>query len=68
MRRPAGQRVAVIGAGGIGFDIAEFLTSPPQEVAAEPAHFRAEWGVDADIAGRGGLGQGDRDEPGRGRS
>ena len=47
-RRTAGRRVAVLGAGGIGFDIAEFLTSPPQEVAAEPAHFQAEWGVDAE--------------------
>jgi 2,4-dienoyl-CoA reductase (NADPH2) len=54
-RREAGHRVAVIGAGGIGFDIAEFLTSPPQKVAATNAHFQAEWGVDATIAGRGGL-------------
>ena len=35
--RQAGRRVAVIGAGGIGFDVAEFLTSAPQEVAAAPA-------------------------------
>ena len=56
-RARPGARVAVIGAGGIGFDVAEFLTSPPQEVAAEPEHFRAEWGVDAAIAGRGGLAQ-----------
>jgi 2,4-dienoyl-CoA reductase (NADPH2) len=60
----AGQRVAVIGAGGIGFDVAEFLTSPPAEVAADPVHFRAEWGVDAGIAGRGGLGKA-VDEPGK---
>ncbi len=51
----AGQRVAIIGAGGIGYDIAEYLTSPPAEIAADPAHFRAEWGVDAAIAGPGGL-------------
>ncbi len=55
--KTAGARVAVLGAGGIGFDIAEFLTSPPQAVAAEPAHFEAEWGVDASIAARGGLAQ-----------
>jgi 2,4-dienoyl-CoA reductase (NADPH2) len=54
--RTAGPRVAIIGAGGIGFDVAEFLTSAPQELAASPAYFRAEWGVDADIASRGGLG------------
>ena len=50
-RRRPGTRVAIIGAGGIGFDVAEYLTSPPAEVAADPAHFRAEWGVDAAIAG-----------------
>jgi 2,4-dienoyl-CoA reductase (NADPH2) len=53
----AGPVVAVIGAGGIGFDVAEFLTSAPQEVAAGPEHFRAEWGIDTGIAGRGGLGR-----------
>jgi len=50
-----GRRVAVLGAGGIGFDVAEFLTSPPQQVASELKHFRAEWGIDARIAGHGGL-------------
>jgi 2,4-dienoyl-CoA reductase (NADPH2) len=60
----AGQRVAVIGAGGIGFDIAEFLTSPPAEIAADLEHFRAEWGVDSNIAGRGGLAKA-ADEPGK---
>jgi 2,4-dienoyl-CoA reductase (NADPH2) len=53
--KTAGRRAAVIGAGGIGFDVAEFLTSVPQEKAADPAHFRAEWGVDAQITTRGGL-------------
>jgi 2,4-dienoyl-CoA reductase (NADPH2) len=53
--RAAGRRVAIIGAGGIGFDVAEFLTSVPQDVAATPAHFQAEWGVDATIATPGGL-------------
>jgi 2,4-dienoyl-CoA reductase (NADPH2) len=51
----AGASVVVIGAGGIGFDVAEYLTSAPQDVAAEPAHFRAEWGVEEAIASRGGL-------------
>jgi 2,4-dienoyl-CoA reductase (NADPH2) len=53
--RQAGRRVAVIGAGGIGFDVAEYLTSPPQEVASTAEHFRAEWGVDVTIGNRGGL-------------
>ncbi|MGH6814731.1 MAG: FAD-dependent oxidoreductase, partial [Hyphomicrobiaceae bacterium] len=42
----AGRKVAIVGAGGIGFDVAEFLTSPPQHVAAEPDRFFADWGVD----------------------
>jgi 2,4-dienoyl-CoA reductase (NADPH2) len=54
----AGTRVAIIGAGGIGFDVAEFLTSPPAEVAADPTHFRAVWGVDLAIARPGGLAKG----------
>ncbi|HJZ43114.1 MAG TPA: NADPH-dependent 2,4-dienoyl-CoA reductase [Hyphomicrobiaceae bacterium] len=53
--KTAGARVAILGAGGIGFDMAEFLTSAPQAVAAQPAHFTAEWGVDPNITGRGGL-------------
>ena len=53
-RRTAGQRVAVIGAGGIGFDVAELLThaadSRPPILA-----FEAEWGIDERYASRGGL-------------
>ncbi|MEZ5851488.1 MAG: NADPH-dependent 2,4-dienoyl-CoA reductase [Hyphomicrobiaceae bacterium] len=51
----AGRRVAIIGAGGIGFDVAEFLSSPAAEVAADPKHFLASWGVDAPNNGPGGL-------------
>ena len=64
-KRSAGRRVAIMGAGGIGFDVAEFLTSAPQEVAASPAHFRAEWGVDANIASRGGLAKEEGEAPSR---
>jgi 2,4-dienoyl-CoA reductase (NADPH2) len=64
-RKPAGRRVAIIGAGGIGFDVGEFLTagaSPPDGHASlglqdDPAivAFRDEWGIDAAYADRGGL-------------
>ncbi len=51
----AGARVAIIGAGGIGFDTAEFLAhSVPDDVSAEQAFLR-EWGVDTDYRHRGGL-------------
>ncbi len=51
----AGRRVAIVGAGGIGFDVAEFLSSPPQDQAMDPKHFLAEWGVDVANAGQGAL-------------
>ena len=50
-----GRRVAIIGAGGIGFDIAEFLSGPSQAESADIGHFLHEWGVDAAIAVSGAL-------------
>jgi len=43
-----GPRVAIMGAGGIGFDVAEFLAEPAQPGPAHPdlAQFMAEWGID----------------------
>ncbi|KRB75153.1 NADPH-dependent 2,4-dienoyl-CoA reductase [Noviherbaspirillum sp. Root189] len=53
-RRTAGARVAVIGAGGIGFDVAELLTHQDDE--SEPVQrFRREWGVETGVKSRGGL-------------
>lgn len=51
-----GRRVAIIGAGGIGYDVAEFLSGPSQAEAAEVAHFLAEWGVDVANRVPGALG------------
>ena len=48
-----GKHVAIIGAGGIGFDVAEFLSAPPD--AAETPEFLAAWGVDPRGMGDGGL-------------
>jgi 2,4-dienoyl-CoA reductase (NADPH2) len=53
-RRVAGARVAIVGAGGIGFDVAELLTHPGDEEDPSRA-FRAEWGIDDTYAARGGL-------------
>ena len=52
-RKPVGQRVAVIGAGGIGIDVCEFLLShsSPQPLS----EWTAEWGVDLRSEGPGGL-------------
>ncbi len=51
-----GKKVAIIGAGGIGFDMATYLlhgSSGPESVEK----FMAEWGVDMDYAAEGGLGE-----------
>lgn len=53
--RPVGPRVALVGAGGIGFDVAEFLIQAPPYPSLDPRRFFEEWGVDAAYAGRGGL-------------
>ncbi|PIQ43856.1 MAG: NADPH-dependent 2,4-dienoyl-CoA reductase [Gammaproteobacteria bacterium CG11_big_fil_rev_8_21_14_0_20_46_22] len=47
-----GHQVAIIGAGGIGFDIASFLLHEPKQ---SKEHFAAEWGIDLDMQHRGGL-------------
>ena len=50
-----GRRVAIIGAGGIGFDVAEFLSGPSQAESADIGHFLHEWRVDPGIAVPGAL-------------
>lgn len=55
-KKPVGKRVAIIGAGGIGFDVAEYLLHDPQVSLPVPlAHWFAEWGVDPQAKERGGL-------------
>lgn len=50
-----GERVAIIGAGGIGFDVAEFLTDSGDAASRDPEVFFRQWGVDTDYRDRGGL-------------
>ena len=51
-----GAKVAIVGAGGIGFDVAEFLSEHGTSSTMDPARWRAEWGVDLGYTGnRGGL-------------
>jgi len=55
---PVGDRVAVIGAGGIGFDVSEFLLKPPHQIQPQPVdEWKREWGVDShpDYVTEGGL-------------
>jgi 2,4-dienoyl-CoA reductase (NADPH2) len=53
-RQPVGERVAIIGAGGIGFDVAEFLTHDGVD-ATQIEPFLADWGVDPTYAAPGGI-------------
>ncbi|HUG03242.1 MAG TPA: NADPH-dependent 2,4-dienoyl-CoA reductase [Steroidobacteraceae bacterium] len=55
--RPVGRTVAIVGAGGIGFDVAEYLSHDAAHPSASldiPA-FMAEWGIDMRLEARGGL-------------
>lgn len=57
-RKPVGKRVAILGAGGIGFDVAEFIMHP--HGAGDPAkpdiaRFNEEWGIDGDYSNVAGL-------------
>ena len=54
-RKPVGQRVAIIGAGGIGFDTAEFLSHEGESGSINPEKFYDEWGIDTDYENVGCL-------------
>ena len=54
-RVQVGEQVAIIGAGGIGFDVGEFLVHEGPSSALDPARWMAEWGVDPTFEGRGAL-------------
>jgi 2,4-dienoyl-CoA reductase (NADPH2) len=53
--RPVGRRVAIIGAGGIGFDVAEFLAHDGPSTALDRDAWRREWGVGDPSDARGGV-------------
>ncbi len=50
-----GDKVAIIGAGGIGFDIAEFLTHGKQQPSQNIEQFMQQWGIDMSMQSRGGI-------------
>ncbi|MFD1218229.1 NADPH-dependent 2,4-dienoyl-CoA reductase [Microbulbifer celer] len=58
-KKPVGKKVAIIGAGGIGFDVAEYLTHSDEHVseliASSKEEFFEEWGVDIALENRAGL-------------
>ncbi|GAA3914175.1 NADPH-dependent 2,4-dienoyl-CoA reductase [Litoribacillus peritrichatus] len=54
-RREIGKKVAIIGAGGIGFDAAEFLAHQGKSLSLNIDAFMKEWGVDLTVEHRGGV-------------
>ncbi|TCS40210.1 NADPH-dependent 2,4-dienoyl-CoA reductase [Reinekea marinisedimentorum] len=54
-KQPVGERVAIVGAGGIGFDTAEYLVHGNPQQAQRKDEFLSEWGVDISVASAGGL-------------
>ena len=53
--KPVGDRVAIIGAGGIGFDVAELITHAGKSSALDIDTFAKEWGIDFANHPRGGV-------------
>ena len=54
-KKQVGKRVAVIGAGGIGFDVSEFLLHQGDSSALDIDTWLTEWGIDKNIEARGGI-------------
>ena len=62
---PVGDRVAILGAGGIGFDVAAYLTDSGDKTSEDPAAYLRHWGVDVDYRERGGLAASEHSTPPR---
>lgn len=54
-RKPVGRAVAVIGAGGIGFDVSEYLVHQGVASSQDREAFWKEWGIDTHLQARGGV-------------
>jgi len=64
-RVQVGPEAAIIGAGGIGFDVGEFLVHEGPSPALDPARWMAEWGVDPSFEARGALARPQPEAPAR---
>ena len=63
-KAPVGKRVAIVGAGGIGFDVAEFLVHEGDSPTEDLSEWKEEWGVGDPEQSRGGLApEGPQPEP-----
>ncbi len=64
-KKPVGKRVAVVGAGGIGFDVSEYLVHEGESPSLNIEAWKKEWGVGDPEATRGGLVKPEIDPPAR---
>ena len=55
LKKPVGNRVAVIGAGGIGFDVSEYLSHQGESTSQNIDAWLKEWGVDKSLKARSGI-------------
>ncbi|MCS5587086.1 MAG: NADPH-dependent 2,4-dienoyl-CoA reductase [Porticoccaceae bacterium] len=54
-KKPLGNKVAIIGAGGIGFDTAEYITHSGESTSQSIPAFMKEWGIDMSLTARSGI-------------
>lgn len=54
-KKTVGKRVAVIGAGGIGFDVSEYLSHEGESTSQNIDAWLEEWGIDKTLEARGGI-------------
>jgi 2,4-dienoyl-CoA reductase (NADPH2) len=55
LKKPVGKRVAIIGAGGIGFDVSEYLAHEEESTALNIDAWLKEWGIDKTMEARSGI-------------
>ena len=60
-----GAKIAIVGAGGIGFGVAEFLVHAGPSPSLDPARWMAEWGIDPNFESTGGLAKPHPEPPAR---
>ena len=54
-KKPVGKRVAIIGAGAIGFDVSEYLTHEGESTSLNIDAWLQEWGIDKTLEARAGI-------------
>ena len=64
-KKPVGTNVAILGAGGIGFDTAEYITAHGTSATLVPEKFYRQWGIDPGYAGSGGITAAEPQQPDR---